>query len=165
MTFDCTRVDYSNKVQGAHLIELLNAYARDPMGGEAALKSDVKKRLVSRLKNTPTAISILCYSGDKPVGLINAFEGFSTFAAAPLINLHDVYVASAFRGQGALEKMFELLEHIANEKACCKITLEVLSNNTAAKKAYLKAGFEAYALKDDAGHAVFWQKNLLKNEA
>lgn len=36
--------------------------------------------------------SVLAFDADQPVGLINAIEGFSTFACKPLINIHDVIV-------------------------------------------------------------------------
>lgn len=158
MSFKCVIVDYNNEQQAQDLIRLLNAYALDPMGGETPLKDEVKMHLISRLASLPTAITILCYDKTRAVGLLNAFEGFSTFSAAPLFNVHDVYIAPNFRGQGILEKMFSVLEDTARNKGCCKITLEVLSNNETAKAAYQKLGFDAYQLKDEAGHAVFWQK-------
>ena len=37
---------------------------------------------------------------DKPVGLATTFEGFSTFAAKPLINIHDIAVLPDYRGRG-----------------------------------------------------------------
>jgi len=38
--------------------------------------------------------------------------------------------------QGISQMMLEKVEEIAKEKGCCKITLEVLSNNEVAKSSY-----------------------------
>lgn len=74
-------------------------------------------------------------------GLVNCFEGFSTFAAEPLVNVHDVSVVDTFRGLGLSHKMLEKVEDIARERGCCKITLEVLEGNPVAQGAYRKFGF------------------------
>lgn len=158
--FYCVRADYHNERHKTDLLELLNEYACDPMGGGQPLSEKVKQKLVPQLATTNTAITLLCYDNDRAIGLINAFEGFSTFAAAPLINLHDVFIKKAYRGQGALQLLYETLEKIAIEKQCCKLTLEVLSNNEQAQAAYKKLGFAEYQLKKEAGQALFWQKNL-----
>ena len=51
-------------------------------------------------------------------------------------------------------------ERVAIERGCCKLTLEVLSENHAAKKAYARYGFGPYELDPKAGQAHFWQKAL-----
>ena len=56
--------------------------------------------------------------------------------------------------------MLAKVEEIAKAKGCCKITLEVLSNNEVAKASYAKYGFKGYELDPKAGHAIFWQKEL-----
>ncbi len=56
--------------------------------------------------------------------------------------------------------MLDKVEEVAIEKGCCKITLEVLSKNEAAKSAYKKFGFSDYELDPNAGSALFWQKRL-----
>jgi len=56
--------------------------------------------------------------------------------------------------------LLEKVEEVACSKGCCKITLEVLSNNEIAKCAYSKFGFAGYELDPEAGSALFWQKKL-----
>ena len=56
--------------------------------------------------------------------------------------------------------MLQKVEAIAIDKGCCKITLEVLSNNNPAKSSYKKYGFSDYQLDPEAGTALFWQKKL-----
>ena len=56
--------------------------------------------------------------------------------------------------------MLNKVEDIAISKGCCKITLEILSNNEAAKASYKKFGFISYELDPKAGVALFWQKKI-----
>ena len=152
--------DYSNPEQGLAIVHLLNAYAEDPMGGGKPLSSYAKENLVTKLSEIPHAFSLLAYVGDEPAGLMNCFEGFSTFVCKPLINIHDVVVLHQFRGLGISQIMLDKVESIAKERGCCKITLEVLEGNAAAKKAYLKNGFAGYELDPKMGKALFWQKSV-----
>ncbi len=145
---------------GAALLQLLDHYARDPMGGGTPLPEQVKQDLIPQLKKRSDYLGVLAFVDDNPAGLINAFEGFSTFTARPLLNIHDVIVASEFRGKGLAQRMMSKLEELARERGCCKLTLEVLSNNTVAQNAYRKFGFGAYELDPEAGQALFWQKSI-----
>ncbi len=160
MKIDIIRADYTNPRHQQDLPALLNDYACDPMGGGEALSEEVQHSLVAKLAELPHAFSVIAYVDDKPAGLANCFEGFSTFAAKPLINIHDLAVKSEFRGLGISQRLLSAIEEIGREKGCCKITLEVLSNNEVAKSAYQKFGFAGYELDPNAGGAVFWQKKL-----
>jgi len=103
-------------------------------------------------------LSIICYVDDKPAGLINSFEAFSTFKCQPLINIHDIVVVKEFRGLGISQLMLTKAEEKAKSKGCCKITLEVLEGNEIARNSYMKFGFEGYELDPKMGKALFWQK-------
>jgi GNAT superfamily N-acetyltransferase len=81
-----------------------------------------------------------------PAGLANCFEAFSTFSCKPLINIHDLMVLPAFRGNGISQKLLQKVEDIAQSKGCCKVTLEVLSGNEPAKASYEKFGFSGLSL-------------------
>lgn len=153
-------VNYQDPEYAKLLVELLNGYACDPLGGETPLRQEVKENLAGRLAVTPGAYSFIAFLEGEAVGLLNAFTGFSTFNAAPLINIHDVYVKAEARGQGAVDALFAAIEEVAVSLGCCKITLEVLENNPAAHKAYNRLGFAGYELGGDGGHALFWQKSL-----
>jgi ribosomal protein S18 acetylase RimI-like enzyme len=77
----------------------------------------------------PQAFSVLAFDGREAVGLVNCFEGFSTFACRPLVNVHDLVVAASHRGRRVGEQMLAAVEHIARARGACKLTLEVLSAN------------------------------------
>ena len=154
------RIDYANPAHAAALVELMDSYARDPVGGGEALSDFARANLVSQLAARPFIFSVLAFDGDTPVGLINAIEGFSTFACRPLVNVHDVVVLPGHRGRGIAAQMFAEVEAIAVERGACKLTLEVLEGNTAARKLYQRMGFAAYQLDPSMGHAQFLQKWL-----
>jgi len=153
-------VDFHDPEQQKSLLELLDMYARDPMGGGEALADDVKRRLCSDLANTPSAVSFLAYADGLPVGLLNAMMGYSTFKAKPLMNVHDIAVSPAYRGQGVGQSLLAAAQTYALGKGCCKLTLEVLSGNHTAMRSYERFGFEQYSLLPENGQALFMQKWL-----
>jgi ribosomal protein S18 acetylase RimI-like enzyme len=154
------RADYADPVHGAALIDLLDSYARDPAGGGAPLSDFARANLVGQLAARPFIFSVLAFAGDTPVGLINAIEGFSTFACRPLVNVHDVVVLPGHRGRGIAAQMFAEIEAIASERGACKLTLEVLDGNASARALYRRLGFTAYQLDPAMGNAQFLHKWL-----
>jgi len=154
------QADYQNSQHAAYIVALLDAYARDPMGGGEPLSEFVKQNLIESLSNIAHAVSVIATVDGKPAGLINGFEGFSTFKCKRLLNIHDVTVLPQYRGRQISQKMLEKVEQIARSRNCCKLTLEVLSNNRGAKSVYSKFGFSDYELDPEAGTALFWQKQL-----
>ena len=154
------RVDYADPVHASALVALLDAYAHDPMGGGSGLSEYAKTHVAAGLAARPQAFSVLAFAqgaNQTPVGLVNCIEGFSTFAAKPLVNIHDVIVLPDWRGQGVAGAMLEAVAQIARERGACKLTLEVLSGNQNALRAYAKLGFDAYQLDPQAGTAQFLQ--------
>lgn len=154
------RVDYRNPVHAQALVAMLDAYARDPAGGATPLSEFARTNLVPALAERPQAFSVLAFDGDQPVGLANCLEGFSSFACRPLVNVHDLAVASSHRGQRVGERMLALVETIARERGACKLTLEVLAGNHSANQLYARVGFAGYQLDPSMGQAQLLQKWL-----
>lgn len=157
------RADYANPAHAAAVVNLLDAYARDPMGGGEGLSDFAIANVVQSLAARSQAYSVLAFAGDDdstPVGLVNCIEGFSTFACKPLVNVHDVAVLSGYRGQRIGERMLALAEEMARARGACKLTLEVLSGNAGAQRLYQRVGFANYQLDPAAGQAQFLQKWL-----
>ncbi|WP_101048997.1 GNAT family N-acetyltransferase [Macromonas nakdongensis] len=154
------QADYANPQHAAAVVALLDAYARDPAGGGEPLSEQAKARLVPELARRPHAFSVLAYDGERPVGLVNAIEGFSTFKCQPLVNVHDVAVLASHRGLRVAERMLDLVAQLARERGACKLTLEVLEGNTPAVQLYRRIGFAGYALDPALGQARFMQKWL-----
>ncbi len=158
--------DYADPRDAQALVALLDAYACDPAGGGMPLSAEVKTGLAEALRQRSYAFSVIAWAQpagggeEEAVGLVNCFEGFSTFAARPLVNIHDVAVLPAWRGQRVAQKMLALVEAIARQRGACKLTLEVLQGNAPALRAYEREGFAGYALDPAMGHAQFMQKKL-----
>eukprot|EP00668_Euglena_longa_P033615 GGOE01043212.1.p1 GENE.GGOE01043212.1~~GGOE01043212.1.p1 ORF type:complete len:175 (+),score=42.11 GGOE01043212.1:72-596(+) len=161
--FTIRSVKYDDPVDGAALVALLDAYARDPMGGGVALPEDVKQRLPSDLTERPAWVSFLAWregTTPTPIGLVNCMEGYSTFKGKPLLNIHDVVVLPEYRGHGVGRALLQAVEAHGRHIGCCKLTLEVLTGNTAALSTYHRFGFAPYVLDPAAGQATFMQKLL-----
>jgi ribosomal protein S18 acetylase RimI-like enzyme len=152
---DLSRPDHQRAV-----VELTDAYAMDPMGNGQPLAPQVRAALIPGLQRYPTTLVFLAYQGSKAVGIATCFGGFSTFAARPLINIHDLAVLPEHRGQGVGRRLLDAVERKARDLGCCKLTLEVLENNTRARRLYEAAGFAQAVYEEAAGGALFLSKPL-----
>ena len=155
-----TLVDYQDSQQMSHLIQQLSLYALDDMGGGEDLSEVVKQRLLIDLPQQQQNFSLLAWVGDECAGMTNCLWGYSTFAAQPLVNIHDLGVQKEYRGMGISTALLIAIEAHAGTRSACKVTLEVLGNNFIAKASYSKFGFNAYELSAGTGKAEFWQKYL-----
>ena len=157
-------VDYNHPSHCAALVMLLDAYALDPMGGGEGLAQDVKDRLCDDLAQRSQAFSFIAWKGAgaqaQAVGLINCLEGYSTFKAQPLLNIHDIAVLPGHRGAGVGQALLAAAQAHAHDRGCCKLTLEVLTGNATALASYQRFGFAAYTLDPAAGQASFMHKWL-----
>ena len=160
MEIELIVADYSNPKHRDDLLFLLNAYALDPMGGQEPLGDYTRENLCEELASRPHVFTILCYVDAEPAGICNCVEGFSTFRAKPLVNIHDIAVVAEFRGLGLSHRMLEKTEEVARVRGCCKLTLEVLQGNEVAQQSYRKFGFSGYELDPLLGSALFWEKKL-----
>jgi GNAT superfamily N-acetyltransferase len=142
------------------VVEMIDSYARDPMGNGKPLADDIRRALIPGLRKHPTTLIFLAYAGAAPVGIAVCFLGFSTFAARSLLNIHDVTVVPARRGQGIGARLLAGVERKARALGCCKLTLEVQEHNHRAKKVYQAAGFAQAHYQDPAGGALYFAKPL-----
>lgn len=160
MSLKVVPLDLHDLVQAEIWLELLDHYAQDPMGGGEGLSDYAKLNLVRTIREVPGFHGALAWLDGKAVGLVDCFAGFSTFAARPLLNIHDVVVRTGLRGQGIGQALLAWAETRACELGCCKLTLEVLSDNRRAMASYERAGYAPYVLDPAAGHALLLQKLL-----
>jgi GNAT superfamily N-acetyltransferase len=160
VTLRIAAVDLENAAISATWLDLLDHYARDPMGGSEGLSAYARTHLVDGLKRLPAFHGALAWRGEQAVGLINCFAGFSTFAAKPLLNIHDIVVHADARRQGIGQALLQWAEQRARQLGCCKLTLEILAGNTRAMASYERAGYAPYVLDPAAGHALLMQKLL-----
>lgn len=149
---DC---DFSNPEHLNGICELLNAYIGDQMGGGKPLNKLQQLRLVDGLNNHPTVIVLLALAGERPVGMLVAFENFSTFTVRPMVNIHDLIVLPEFRGLGVGRKLMKAIEVRAREKGCSRISLEVRHDNVKAQTLYVSLDFQ-----EADPPMYYWRKNL-----
>lgn len=150
MTIDVRETDLADPADAAAIVALVDAYACESMGGGAPLPSEVAARLVPGLRAHPTTLALLAFVDGRPVGVAICFVGFSTFAARPLVNVHDLAVLPAARRRGVARALLAAVEARARARGCCKITLEVLERNARARALYASAGFADVAVDDSA---------------
>lgn len=136
-------VDFADDEDTHRFIEMLDAYARDPMGADRALPGAVKDRLRIDLPRLPNAHGLLAEAADVPIGFATCFIGYSTFQARPLLNVHDIAVLDAWRGRSVAGQLLAAIADLGRRLGCCRLTLEVREDNQAARRAYARAGFVA----------------------
>ena len=152
---DLTNVDHQHAI-----IAMLDAYMRDPMGGNMPMPESTRRNLIPGLRAHPARYIFLAYSNETPVGLAICFLGFSSFSARPLINIHDLFVDSSARGKGVGRNLLERIETKARELNCVRITLEVRLDNEPARTLYRKVGFDRVVAGPNQIPMEFWRKPL-----
>jgi ribosomal protein S18 acetylase RimI-like enzyme len=140
-SFGVVIADLYKKEHSAALLKLLGEYAMGNTGTGKPLSAWTKAHLVEGLKHQPAARVYLAKYNKTVVGLAVCFSAYSTFAAAPLVNIHDLIVTEKYRGKGVASALLEYIACEASAKKCCKLTLEVRLDNKAALELYQKHGF------------------------
>ena len=102
---------------------------------------EVCEQLIPALRDRAGLHLFLAETGNRIVGLALCFDGFSTFRARPLLNIHDLTVHPHFQCQGIGDKLLSTVIDFARQKSYCAVTLEVMANNPA-KRLYARHGFE-----------------------
>ena len=105
-----TRADLRNPAESDALVQLLDAYARDPIGEGQGLCPSTRRRLVPALRAFPGALVLLAWQAQCPVGLAVCFPSFSTFRAAPVLNVHDLAVIPSARRLGVGSRLLAAIE-------------------------------------------------------
>jgi GNAT superfamily N-acetyltransferase len=159
-SIEIVEADLGSREHQQAVLTLSNAYAMDPMGNGKPLSEQVQRTLISGLQQHPTTMIFLAFQDRQAVGIATCFGGFSTFAARPLINIHDFYVIPECRGQKIGQMILAAIEQKARATNCCKITLEVQQNNHRAQRVYESAGFARSVYVEEAGGALFLSKRV-----
>jgi GNAT superfamily N-acetyltransferase len=159
-SIDVIEADLNRPDHQRDVLALTAAYALDPMGNGGPLPPEVLERIIPGLKNHPTTLIFLAYKNQQAVGLATCFRGFSTFAALPLINIHDLVVLPDHRGMGIGHRLLAAVEQWARATGCCKVTLEVQENNTKARRTYEQAGFSQGLYSPTTGGSLYYWKTL-----
>ena len=142
MSLRVREADFGDERDAKGIIAVLDSYASAPVGGGQPLSPDVRGRLIPMLREHPTSLVLLAFVDEEPVGIAVCFFGLSSFRAQPLLNIHDLAVLPQYHGRGVGQALLTAIEDRARRKGCCKLTLEVLDDNTRARELYRRFGFE-----------------------
>ncbi len=147
--------DLANSSHQRAIVDLLDMYCRDEFGDCKPLSEHARANLIPGLVKHGGARVFLAYDGDQPLGVAICMLGFSSFRGKPLINIHDVAVSPAARGQGIGRKLLAAVEAEARQLGCCKVTLEVRSDNGRAMGLYRSVGF-----RPSEPETYFWTQKV-----
>jgi ribosomal protein S18 acetylase RimI-like enzyme len=142
MTNDVVLADLNNSSHRSAIVDLLDMYCRDQFGDGKPLSAEARENLIPGLTKHGGARVFLAYDGDAAVGVAICMIGFSSFRGKPLINIHDIAVRPETRGKGIGRKLLQAVKAEAASLGCCKVTLEVRSDNAGAMQLYRSVGFE-----------------------
>lgn len=141
MSLMIRQADLSQPADLVDVVQMIDDYTVHALGDSARLSEDAKAKLSAGLRDTPGAVAFLAFNGDQPVGVAMSFTGYSTFAMAPVLNVHDFAVVSAMRRRGVGRKLMQAVIDYAESHGYAKVTLEVRPDNAGAKALYAEAGF------------------------
>ena len=160
MQVQIIEADLLNAKHAAAVEQLLDEYAHDPLEGGQGLAQDVLARLVDQLQNASMRLVLLAKVDDTFTGIAVCFWGFSTFAARPAINIHDLAVSATCRGRGVGSALLADVESRARAADCCRITLEVKAANHDARRLYTRKGFTGADIEVSEQVTLFCVKTL-----
>src|SRR5262245_6517747 len=147
--------DLANPSHQSAIIELLDMYCRDEFGDGKPLAHHARENLIPGLVKHGGARVFLATDGAAPLGVAICLVGFSSFRARPLVNIHDIAVSPEARGQGVGRQLLAAVEADARALGCCKVTLEVRSDNARAMGLYRSVGFQP-----SGPETLFWTQKL-----
>ena len=162
---EVTEANYGDPIHTQGIVDVLDSYASEPVGGSKPLGTEVRSRLVQALRDHPTSLVLLAFANGRPVGVAVCFLGLSTFHARPLLNIHDLAVVPASRGQGVGRALLAAVERLAIQRGCCKLTLEVQEDNVQATGLYRSFGFGDVVVGDSAPTRLLAKKLRARHEA
>lgn len=140
------------------IVDVLDAYARDPMISGDALPENVKVELVDRMCRLAQCQVFLAQCDERIIGVAICFVGFSTFKAREVVNIHDLAVLPEFRNRGVGSALLNAVEDFSRSINACKITLEVRETNLGAERLYQRKGFRNP--NGDGERSVFLERHL-----
>ncbi|PWE00571.1 GNAT family N-acetyltransferase [Marinilabilia rubra] len=153
---EITILDFANNDHEKAFVKLLNAYMLDDMGLNKPLEPEHAEKVIFDIKQHVSYIGFLVEDENGSfLALANCFVNYSTFAAKPLINIHDLIVHPDARKMGVGQALLRGIEKYAHQNGYCRVNLEVRNDNHKALALYKKAGF-----RECQPPMYFWEKKV-----
>ena len=115
----------------------------DPMGDCPPHGATTGTEVIDALRYHPSTFILFASADAHTAGMAVCFMNYSTFQAAPFVNIHDLAVLPAFRGYGVATALLHGVTLHAIKKGCTKVTLEVREDNIVARRLYAKMKFHS----------------------
>jgi GNAT superfamily N-acetyltransferase len=99
------------------------------------------------------SVVIVAEDGGEPIGFAQLYPSFTSVRMSRIFILNDLFVAPAHRGTGGGRALLEAAADWARQSGAVRLTLTTQKENSAAKRAYERAGwardeeFDTYNLR------------------
>jgi ribosomal protein S18 acetylase RimI-like enzyme len=157
--------DFADADDRTDFARLMAEFAAEPVSASPQLGVAHFERVAADLSRRAGTLVLLAAraESESTEGVLIAFEGYSSFARAPLFNIHDVHVTPAARGTGLGSALVDTLCELGREHGHAKLTLEVSATNAGAIRLYRRLGFaglENLPVEAPAGVTYFASRKL-----
>lgn len=142
MTFT---VRSATPADAAAILRLINqqaAFERFP-GGVRLTEDIIRADRFGQERQFEVFLAEPTLSGSAPRGIVVLLQGYSSWAGAPTMAIHDLFVEEDSRGQGAGTALLIAAARLAHSRGCCRLDVTVLAWNTQARHFYEKIGLSA----------------------
>jgi GNAT superfamily N-acetyltransferase len=119
------------------LIRRLAAFEREPEA--VCLDEETVRRDV--FGPAPRFSVLLAEAAGAVVGIVTLLDTYSSWAGAPAMIIHDLYVDEAVRGREAGRGLLAHAARLARSRGCCRLDVNVLAWNEPAQRFYRSLGF------------------------
>ncbi len=85
---------------------------------------------------------LLAETDGEACGILTLLDTYSSWAGAPAMTVHDLYVTEAARGRGLGRRLLAEAVRLALSEGCLRLDVNVLSWNESARRFYHSLGFE-----------------------
>lgn len=97
--------------------------------------------ILEAIIGTGSSTYLLAEEDGRAVGVMQLRWGLSTWSAAPYGYIEDFFVVEDMRRKGIGKAMLEMACHLARERGCMELSLDVRQDNEKARRFYAKNGF------------------------
>lgn len=124
----------------AVVVELIRRLAAfEEPGAEIALTEEAVRR--DAFGPHPRFKVLLAEADGRVCGLMTLLEGYSSWAGAPTLTIHDLFVAEEARGRGLGQALVAEAVRLARAAGACRLDVNVVGWNQAAQDFYAALGF------------------------
>ncbi|MBI3445648.1 MAG: GNAT family N-acetyltransferase [Magnetospirillum sp.] len=86
---------------------------------------------------------LLAELDDVPCGLVTLLDSYSSWAGAPAMTIHDLFVDEAARGRGLGRHLLAEAARLALAEGCCRLDVNMLDWNEPGRRFYRSLGLAA----------------------